>query len=97
MAHHCHATACRVSVPPEMFMCKRHWFALSKKMRDEIWRTYRVGQCDDMNPSEPYALAAKACVVFLAGKEGREPDTALYDLFITQDERRLDDEREGGK
>lgn len=84
MAHTCHATACTVPVPPEMFMCKRHWFSLPKKLRDNIWRTYRPGQCDDMSPSEEYCLAAKECVEFLAKKEGREPDTALYDMFISR-------------
>ena len=82
VSHHCHATNCKAAVPPEMFMCKRHWFALPKKMRDAIWREYRVGQCDDMNPSDDYCRTAKECVVFLAQKEGRVPDTALYDLFL---------------
>lgn len=83
MGHSCHATACRVGVPPEMFMCKRHWFSVPKRLRDEIWRTYRDGQCDDMSPSVDYCRAAKAAVIAIAEKEGHKPDTAIYDLYLT--------------
>ena len=89
MSHHCHATLCEVEVPPEMFMCKRHWFSLPKRLRDKIWNTYRVGQCDDMNPSKEYCQAAKECLVFIANKEGIEADTKLYDFFGRHDEDRL--------
>lgn len=82
MAHTCHATGCERRVPPVMFTCRPHWFSLPKPMRDAIWRTYRLGQCDDMNPSVAYCEAAKAAVIFLARKDGRTPDTALYDLLI---------------
>lgn len=81
MAHHCHATACKVPVPPEMFMCKPHWFSLPKRLRMRIWATYRVGQYDDMNPSPEYCQAAKECVEYIASKEGIPPDTTLYDFL----------------
>lgn len=81
MAHTCHATSCNVNVPPEMFMCRRHWFMLPVRMRGRIWSTYRSGQCDDMAPSRDYCDAAKACVEFAAAKDGVEPDTRLYDFL----------------
>lgn len=81
MAHHCHATGCSVKVPPEMFMCKRHWFSLPKAMRDRIWATYRPGQCDDWKISHEYANAARAAVRFIATKEGKEPNTSIYDAL----------------
>lgn len=62
-----------------MFMCRRHWFTLPKSLRDRIWDTYRPGQCDDMNPSQDYCIAAKACVIFIAEIEGIQPNTILYD------------------
>ena len=65
-----------------MFACRRHWFMVPKIWRDEIWRTYRVGQCDDQKPSRAYCLAAKAAVIAVAEKEGIEPDTTLYDFFL---------------
>ena len=79
--HHCHATGCRVAVPPEMFMCRRHWFALPAAMRNDIYRTYRPGQCDDWHISHAYANAARAAVRFIAAKEGIEPDTSVYDML----------------
>jgi len=82
MAHHCHATNCTFEVPPEMFSCRRHWFMLPKRMRDRIWAAYRPGQCDDMNPSTTYLKAAKAAVIYLAEREGIEPDTRVYDMFM---------------
>lgn len=85
MAHACHATGCLRPVPREMFMCKPHWFAVPKPIRDRIWRAYRDGQCDDMNPSREYCEAAKAAVAAVATKEGRPADTRLYDLFLARD------------
>lgn len=82
MPHKCHATGCGMPVPPVMFMCKPHWFRVPKPMRDRIWATYRAGQCDDMNPSDAYCEAAKAAVIAVAKKEGKAPDTRLYDLFF---------------
>lgn len=82
MAHHCHATDCQASVPPEMLMCRRHWFMVPRPLRNRVWSTYRPGQCDDMNPSADYCRAAKAAVVAVAEQEGRPADTALYDMFL---------------
>ena len=81
MAHTCHATACTKRVPPEMFMCKRHWFILPKSIRDKIWETYRPGQCDDWNISSEYAEAAKAGVRYVAEVEGLEPDVEVYEML----------------
>lgn len=81
-SHHCHATGCRQSVPPEMLMCRRHWFAVPKPLRDRVWATYRRGQCEDMNPSVEYLQAAKAAVVSVAEREDVMADTALYDLML---------------
>ena len=82
MSHHCHATDCTVAVSPEMFMCKPHWFSLPRELRNALWRAYRPGQCDDMNPSREYCEVAKQCVRFVASNEKRKPDTTLYDLFL---------------
>jgi hypothetical protein len=86
MSHHCHATNCNINVPPEMFMCKRHWFSLPASMRRLIWDNYRSGQCDDMNPSMEYCLIAKRCVEYIAKQEEIEADTKLYDFFLREQE-----------
>lgn len=54
---------------------------LPKAMRNEIWRTYRVGQCDDWNISHEYANAAKAAIDWISGIEGTIPDTSIYDML----------------
>ena len=73
MSHTCHATGCKVVTKPEMFMCRKHWFSLPKRMRDAIWATYRAGQCDDWAISHEYAEAAREAVSFIAAKEGLRP------------------------
>ncbi len=86
MAHTCHATGCKTRVPPEMFMCKKHWFSLPKPMRDAIWRTYRPGQCDDWNITHEYAEAARDAVRFIAAREGVEPDVSVYDMLAPKEQ-----------
>ena len=81
MSHTCHATNCEVPVPPTMFMCKQHWFMLPKNMRDAIWDTYRIGQCDDWDISHAYANAARAAVRLIAQREDVEADVAIYDML----------------
>jgi hypothetical protein len=68
-----------------MFMCKRHWYMLPGVVRNQIWATYRPGQCDDRRPSQRYCDAAKNALTVLAQKEGRtitgnEPELLLYDF-----------------
>lgn len=97
MAHTCHATDCSVRVPPTMFMCKRHWFSLPKPMRDRIWRTYRAGQCDDWAISHAYAEAARDAVRFVAQREGKTADVAVYDMLDPGDAAsRAADQGKGG-
>lgn len=81
MAHTCHATGCSVAVPPEMLMCKRHWFMLPKPLRDRVWRTYRRGQCDDWEISHDYAEAARRAVEYVARREGKVADLRVYDML----------------
>lgn len=57
MTHTCHWPTCSTPVPPSMWGCKKHWFTLPKRMRDEIWRTYRAGQEVTKDPSDEYMAA----------------------------------------
>lgn len=81
MPHTCHATGCTKAIPPEMFMCKKHWFMLPKRIRDRIWQTYRPGQCDDWQITSEYAEAAKEGVRFVASAEGIDPDVQVYEML----------------
>jgi hypothetical protein len=87
MSHSCHAINCNKNVPPEMFMCKKHWYMVPKHLRDSVWAFYRPGQCDDFNISAGYAEAAKDAIKAVAGKEGivtddSHPNLALYDTLV---------------
>ena len=59
MEHTCHWPGCETRVPPAMWGCKGHWFALPKRLRDRIWATYRRGQEVTKTPSPEYMEAAR--------------------------------------
>lgn len=63
------ARNCEVAVPPRMFMCKKHWYALPKAMRDRIWATYVPGQERRMDPTPEYMEATRDARNWLADKE----------------------------
>lgn len=42
--HHCQWPGCEKQVPPAMWGCSAHWFKLPKRLRDAIWRTYRLAK-----------------------------------------------------
>lgn len=56
--HHCHWPGCTQQVPPAVWGCKPHWFALPKDLRDRVWRAYRPGQEVDLTPSREYLQVA---------------------------------------
>lgn len=64
--HHCHWPGCTQEVPPALWGCKRHWFALPLHLRNEIWRTYRPGQEITKTPSADYIKAAQAVQEWIA-------------------------------
>lgn len=57
--HRCHWPGCERQVPPAMWGCKHHWYALPKNIRMRIWRAYRINQEQDRKPSDEYIAAAK--------------------------------------
>jgi hypothetical protein len=57
--HTCHWPGCTRQVPPAMWGCKAHWYALPKDLRDQIWDTYRPGQERTLTPSRAYVEAAR--------------------------------------
>lgn len=66
--HKCHIPVCEVPVPPEYLMCAKHWYMVPKAIRDEVWRTYRPGQCDDKQPSKVWFQAATTAIDFVMKK-----------------------------
>jgi hypothetical protein len=51
-----------VPCAPEMLMCPRHWNMVPFDLQQEVWRTYRHGQCDDMNPSREWHESADKAI-----------------------------------
>lgn len=82
--HHCHATGCERTVKPEYLMCPSHWRMVPIKNQIAVLKTYRVGQCNDLNPSLAYCEAAREAVIEVATWEHKTPDTRLYDMLIAQ-------------
>ncbi len=85
MAHHCHAIACEVKVPPAMLMCKSHWFRVPLALRNRVWAEYHNGI------TKAYCEAAKAAVTVVAQREGRavtgrEKELLLYDMIQTEEQ-----------
>lgn len=71
MRHTCHAEGCDLVVPPKMFMCRRHWFTLPKRMRDAVWDVYVPGQEIRKDPTDEYLAITGDCIEYVAIKEGR--------------------------
>jgi len=69
VSHRCHAQGCAASVPPEMLMCKRHWFMVPPNIRRAVWSTYRDGQCNDKRPSRAWLSAADAAIAAVYTRE----------------------------
>lgn len=69
MKHCCHAKGCKIEVKPELLMCPKHWFMVPADIRNEVWKHYRAGQCDDKNPSAAWHKAADAAIAYVAKKE----------------------------
>lgn len=64
--HTCHWPGCGQVVPPRLWGCKAHWYRLPKKLRDEIWRTYRPGQEMTKTPGREYIQAARTVQDWIA-------------------------------
>lgn len=67
--HGCHWPGCAKQVPPAMWGCKAHWFALPARLRAAIWRTYRPGQEKTMNPSAEYIAVANEVQKWIASQQ----------------------------
>lgn len=68
--HFCHWPGCSVEVPPHLWGCRSHWFALPIFIRSKISRLYRPGQEIDKRPSLAYLEAAQEALRWI--KEQRK-------------------------
>lgn len=84
MSHHCcHATGCNTYCAPEKLMCWPHWRLVPSVIQSAVYRHYRAGQCDDMNPSEKWHVAADAAIGAVALLEGRPIRAAQLKALMT--------------
>src|SRR5258708_3326134 len=74
--HHCHAVGCSRACKPEFLMCRSHWAFVPDVIQRAVYKFYRPGQCDDMNPSENWHRAADAAIGAVAVLEGKPVCTA---------------------
>lgn len=79
-SHTCHWPGCDRQVPPAMWGCRPHWYALPKNLRDRIWASYEVGQEQSMTPSKEYLAAARAVQEWIAEHHtGEAKPPSLFD------------------
>ena len=71
--HRCHAIGCKKECKPEFLMCPKHWYTVPKLIQVSVYKTYRKGQCDDMQVTPGYCQAASNAVIAVAIKEKRLP------------------------
>lgn len=57
--HTCHWPGCEKQVPPAMWGCRAHWYALPQELRNRIWRTFVPGQETNLTPSRAYVAVAR--------------------------------------
>jgi hypothetical protein len=65
-SHECHWPGCKTQVPPAMWGCKPHWFALPAYLRDKVWKAYRPGQEKTGTPSAAYVEVAREVQAWIA-------------------------------
>ena len=47
-------------------MCPAHWRQVHPRLQRGVYATYRDGQCDDMDPSKEWHVAADAAIGYVA-------------------------------
>lgn len=72
--HHCHWPGCVRQVPPAMWGCRPHWYALPTTLRNKVWAAYRPGQEETMTPSREYIAAAREVQAWITATEGGDGD-----------------------
>jgi hypothetical protein len=40
----CAVPGCRDQIDPTRLMCRRDWYQVPRRLRDQVWRTWRSGQ-----------------------------------------------------
>ena len=79
MPHTCHAFKCETTCKPEFLMCPRHWRLVPRETQRAVYAAYRPGQCDDMNVSREWLMAAYTAIFRVAVYEGHMTEEESID------------------
>ena len=71
-SHHCYWPGCTKQIPPAMWGCKPHRFALPTALRAQVWATYKPGQEINGTPSPAYIAVAKKVQELIKAKENTD-------------------------
>jgi hypothetical protein len=74
MKHKCHALNCEKCIHPKFLMCPYHWRKVPKKLQDDVWYFYVLGQEIRKNPTLDYLTAAWTAIFAVADQEGIQYD-----------------------
>jgi hypothetical protein len=56
----CAAPGCGDQIDPTRLMCRRDWYRVPKRLRDQVWRTWRSGQQSSSHEHQQAVLQAIA-------------------------------------
>lgn len=65
-------------------MCKKHWYSLDSKLRDAIWKEYRVGQEIDKKASNRYLAVRQWSIGMTAFKPNDENAALITSNYLFQ-------------
>lgn len=80
--HYCHAHGCIIEVAPKMFMCRKHWYMVPRKLRDAIWAEYKTGQERTKTPTLRYLAVQQRAIGEVAFRPNDEAAAAIAAPFI---------------
>lgn len=81
--HTCHWPGCTKQVPPAMWGCRAHWYALPALLRVRIWRAFQCGQEKTHTPSREYVSAARDVQDWITTNFPETRDATLTDELKT--------------
>ncbi len=62
LADRCPISGCSEQIDPSRLMCRGHWYAVPKHLRDRVWATWRSGRgARSCEHREAVRLAIMAC------------------------------------
>jgi hypothetical protein len=86
----CAAPRCATRIETCLLMCRRHWFMLSARQRDDVYRTLRAWEMSGA-PARDYVKAVADAQLTIAKLEERSPEL----IAAIEDEIRKLDEKGG--